>query len=515
VKTLLTGALCALLISACAPASTTPAPTVLTSAEAAPKTPQPRTLLPTPTVPPGRIRESVIAGTWYPDDPDELAEMVDGFLGFVTPIDGEPIALIVPHAGYVYSGIIAAHSFKQLETKAYDVAVVVASDHQAPISNPISVWAEGGFETPLGVVPIDVELAQALVDSNPLITSDLSAHEMEHPIEIQLPFLQRVCPGCSLVPVLMGADDEDTIKVLVEALISLLPNRRAVVIASSDLSHYPSYEDARAVDGSTLGAIETGDTDEIRQTIAASMMAGIPNLSTCACGVGPILVAMQVAAGLGADTVTILRYANSGDSPMGDKSQVVGYGAVMFWHYDPLQPDEAQRAELLALAHSTIKENLETGQIPVYETNDPTLLRPSAAFVTLKKDGELRGCIGHLWADVPLYRIVQQMTVSAATSDPRFPPVTLDELDQLSIEISILSPMRRVTDIQQIEVGTHGLLLLKGNRQGVLLPQVPVDQGWDRETYLDNLCLKAGLPSDCWTDEPTLYRFTAVVFGEE
>jgi AmmeMemoRadiSam system protein B/AmmeMemoRadiSam system protein A len=514
VKTGLKITLCFLLLTACTTTATTPTPATSAPAEAPPKTPQRSTSFPPPT-PPGRIRTSVIAGTWYPDDPDELAEMVDGFLGFVKPVDGEPIALIVPHAGYVYSGLVAAQGFKQLEAMAIDVVIIIASDHQAPISNPIAVWPEGGFETPLGVVPINAELATALVDSSPLITSDLSAHEMEHPIEIELPFLQRVCPGCSIVPVLMGADDEDTIRALADALISLLPNRRAVVIVSSDLSHYPSYEDARAVDGATLGAIETGSPDKFRQAIATSMMAGIPNLATCACGTGPILVAMRVAAGLGGDTVTILRYANSGDAPMGDETQVVGYGAVMFWHYDPPDLDESHRAELLRLAHTAIKEHLETGQIPDYETDDPTLLRPSGAFVTLKKDGELRGCIGHLWADVPLYQVVQQMSVGAAVSDERFPPVTPQETGQLSVEISILSPMRRLTDIQQIEVGTHGLLLLKANRQGVLLPQVPVEQGWDREAYLENLCLKAGLPSDCWTDGPSLYRFTAVVFGEE
>jgi len=495
--------LSALLLSACA------APTATPTAEAT------RTPPPALTVPPGQIRPPAVAGSWYPGDADELTQMVDGFLAAVKPVDGAPIGLIVPHAGYVYSGPVAAYGFRQLEQGEYDVAVVIAADHQPPISNPISVWAEGGFETPLGVVPVDVELAQALVAADPRITFDPAAHENEHPIEIELPFLQRVCPGCRIVPVLMGADDEETVQALANALLSVLPGKRAVVIASSDLSHYPTYDDALVVDGATLGAIETGDPARVRGTIEALMAAGFPNLATCACGEGPILVTMRVAAGLGADTVTVLRYANSADSPQGNKEQVVGYGAVMFWRYEPPDLTEAQREELLSLARTTIAEYLKTGEIPDYKTDDPVLTRRSGAFVTLKEHGELRGCIGHMRADTPLYRVVQEMAVSAATSDPRFPPMTADELGEVSIEISVLSPLRRLTDTQQIEVGTHGLMIFKDGHQGVLLPQVPVEQGWDREEFLENLCLKAGLLPDCWREEAALYTFTAVVFSEE
>ncbi len=502
--------LLALLLPACA------------APAAAPATPTPTAPF-SPTVPPGRVRPAAVAGSWYPGDPDELAAMVDGFLGAVKPVDGEPIALVVPHAGYVYSGPVAAYGFKQLEGGDCEVAVIVAADHQPPLSRPISVWAEGGFETPLGVVPVDVELAEALVAADPRITFDPAAHEGEHPIEIELPFLRRVCPRCRIVPVLMGADDEETVAALADALLSVLPGRRAVVIASSDLSHYPRREDAVQVDGATLAAIESGDPATVRATMAASMAMGVPGLVTCACGEGPILVTMRVAAGLGADTVTVLRYANSADSPYGDPERVVGYGAVMFWHYEPPDLTEARRGELLKLARTTIAQYLATGRIPNYETDDPVLVRRSGAFVTLKKGGnpstglgaDLRGCVGHLWADTPLYRVVQEMAVAAATSDARFPPLTTEELDEVAIEISVLSPLRRITDVQQIEIGVHGLVLVKSGHEGVLLPQVPVERGWDRKEFLENLCLKAGLPRDCWANRPTLYAFTATVFGEE
>jgi AmmeMemoRadiSam system protein B/AmmeMemoRadiSam system protein A len=508
-----------LVLSACVPQPGAPAGHVTPLAEITeqPSTPMPEaTPTEQPPIPsPERIRHPQFAGSWYPDDPDELAEMVDGMLAQVEPVDGAPLALVAPHAGYVFSGPVAATSFKQMVGHEYDVAVIIASDHQAPLSQPISVWAQGGFETPLGVVPVDEALASALIETDERITFSPSTYEKEHVIEIELPFLQRVCPDCRIVPVLMGADDEETIGVLTDALVSVLPGRRVVVIASSDLSHYPDQEDARRIDGATLAAVETFDPVEVRDTIAALMGAEFSNLLTCACGEAPILVAMRTAQGLGADTVTILRYANSGDSEFGDTEQVVGYGAVMFWRYRPPELTQAQREELMSLVRITIAEYLETGDIPDYQTDDPVLNRRSGVFVTLKEDGNLRGCIGHTQADTPLYRVVQETAVSAATGDPRFPALTAEEMSEIGVEISILSPLRRITSVEEVEVGTHGLMIVAGGRQGLFLPQVPVEQGWDLEEYLNNLCLKAGLPHRCWNQDPTLYTFTAVVFGEE
>lgn len=467
------------------------------------------------------IRPSVIAGSWYPGEPEKLARLVDRLLSGVEPVDGEPLALIVPHAGYLFSGSVAAHGFKQLAGLDYEVAVIIAADHQPPVSRPISVWAEGGFETPLGVVPVDTELARALIEASPYITFDPEAHADEHPLEIQLPFLQQVCPDCRIVPILMGSDDEQTVSALATALLQVLPGRRAVVIASSDLSHYPRQQDALRVDSATLAAIETGDPAAVRARIAASMQAKIPGLWTCACGEAPILVAMQVAAGLGADTTTVLAHANSADSPHGNPKQVVGYGAVMFWRYDPPPLTESRRMELLRLARTAIATYLETGQIPPYETNDPVLARRAGVFVTLTKQGEardseesLRGCIGHIHADTPLYQIVPEIAIDAATADRRFPPITLAELEETNIEISILSPLHRVTDVRQIQVGTHGVLIAYQGKQGILLPQVPVKWSWDRIEFLESLCLKAGLSADCWSKQSTLYAFTTIEFGE-
>ena len=513
-KTLLALALSAFISCACAAPPATP-PSLIPSPQAR-ATQLPPSPPPAATVPPDKVHPAILAGTWYPGDPGALRQAVDQMLADAKPFEGDPVALVAPHAGYVFSGPVAAYSFRQLEGKAYDVAVIIAPDHQAPVSHPISVWAEGGLATPLGVVPVDADLARALIAADSRITFDPAAFAEEHAVEIELPFLQRACPACRVVPVLMGADDDAAVQALADALLKVLPGRRAVVIASSDLSHYPKREDAQRVDGATLSAIETGDPAAVRTAIAASMAAGVPNLATCACGDGPILVAMRVARGLGADKAALLRYANSADAPQGDPSQVVGYGAVMFWRSQPSDLTEAQRAELLKLARAAIAEQLRGGSLPAYQTDAPALTRHAGAFVTLMEDGELRGCIGLIQSDeMPLYRTVQEMAVAAATSDPRFLPLTPDELSRVSIEISVLSPMRRIADVQEIVVGTHGVMLVEAGQRGVFLPQVPVEQGWNRDQYLENLCAKAGLPTSCMSANPELYTFTALVFGEE
>lgn len=460
------------------------------------------------------IRPSSLAGTWYPADQEELESIISSLLDMVKPVAGKPIALIVPHAGYFYSGPVAAYGFKQIKAYDFEVAVIIAADHQPPLSDPISVWSEGGFETPLGVIPVDAELAQDIVDSHPLITSDTAPHADEHPIEIQLPFLQSVCSQCAIVPILMGDDQQESVQALSEALLDNLKGRKAVVIASSDLSHYPEYDHAVAIDSATISAIESGDPHLVRQTIQKSLSAGIPNLMTCACGEGPILVAMQVAQGLQSNTTTLLSYANSGDSPYGDRDQVVGYAAVMFWQYEPLRLTAEQKDQVLTLARRTIEEYLANQELPTFESDDPNLTHLANVFVTLKKGEELRGCIGQMKAVLPLYQAIQQAAVSAATKDARFPPLESDELSQVTIEISILSPFKRITDTETIEVGTHGILIYKGGQSGLLLPQVAVESGWDRDQFLENLCLKAGLPVDCWQENAALYTFETIEFGE-
>jgi AmmeMemoRadiSam system protein A len=177
---------------------------------------------------------------------------------------------------------------------------------------------------------------------------------------------------------------------------------------------------------------------------------------------------------------------------------------------------EEDKKELLKIARTSIEEFLKKRRIPSFSPSSPALMERKGAFVTLKKAGFLRGCIGMIEAVKPLYQTVAEMAVAAAIEDPRFPPLTLDELPLITIEISVLSPLEEVEDVEEIEVGKHGVYIIRGFYRGLLLPQVATEYNWDRETFLQHTCLKAGLPTDCWQDTETkIYKFSAEVFGEE
>jgi AmmeMemoRadiSam system protein B/AmmeMemoRadiSam system protein A len=462
------------------------------------------------------VRSPAVAGAFYPAEPVQAKAVLDQYMAPVQPVDGIPMALIVPHAGWVYSGPVAAYAYRQIEGIAYETIVIIGPNHSDPTFDAISVYAEGAFETPFGPVPIDEALAAELLAAHERIVFDRDVHRQEHSIEVQLPFLQQVCPDCFFVPILIGQPTPENLDVLTTALVQALRGKQALVIASSDLSHYPNYKDAVQVDTQSLAAIETMDAEQVSAAMSAQMTQGVPGLVTCACGEGPIIVAMRVTQALGADHVRVLRYANSGDAS-GDHSRVVGYAAVMFWHWQPPEFSAAQQTELLSIARRSLENHLASGQEPMLAPPaDPALNRRLGAFVTLKLDGELRGCIGHMYGDVPLFETIAQATVDAAANDPRFPPLPRDQLEEIEIEISVLAPFKRVRDVHdetEIQVGRHGLYLLYGQQRGVLLPQVPVEQGWDRAQFLEQICFKAGLPGDCW-ERATLYTFTAQVFAE-
>lgn len=520
------------VLAACGAPSATPVPTPLASPLASEST-----VPPTSTPSPEDVHPCQGGNMWFPGDPEQLAAMVDSYLAEAEKdaekIEGEPIALIVPHAGYIYSGWVAAHAYRQIEGLDYDTVVVIGDTHAGGGTAPIAVWARGAYETPLGAVPVDEEVAAALLSADSRILFDRTGHEGEHPVENQIPFLQRTLSGdFKVVPIVLHDDSLEIAEALSQALVKALANRKALIVASTDLSHWPAYDDARASDAAMLAAIETMDPQVLLGTDREWMSKGIPNLATTVCSKGSVMTAMLAAPRLGANQVTVLKYANSGDVPIGDRSQVVGYGAVMFWRGEgnpisfvvstppgpvaeaiPLSAED--KKELLAMARQTIAHFLETGAFPQFAVTKPALLQERGAFVTLKKHGELRGCIGHLIGDRPLYLVVQGMAVSAAVGDQRFPPVTGEELSDLEIEISVLSPLEQVESVDQIQVGLHGVIIRRDLNQAVYLPQVAPEQGWDREEMLENLCLKAGLSKDAWKKEGTrFYVFTAEVFEE-
>lgn len=287
--------------------------------------------IPTQTFSAEPLRRPAFAGKFYTADAAALAAKIDGYLAGKTPTEGRPLALIVPHAGYAFSGPVAGYAYAEIRGQAYDAVILIGQNHYLQDFSGIAVYPGGAWQTPLGTVPVDQELAQAILSRNPAFESDPALHAQDHCLEVQVPFLQRTLPGTPIVPILIGYPDPENARALVEALSAVLPGRSVLLIASSDLSHYPAYDDARRVDQATLAAIAALDTDALRRSASAGMSEGIPNLLTTCCGEEAIVVVMEVAKQLGADRAQVLYYANSGDVAGGDRTQVVGYGAVKIW----------------------------------------------------------------------------------------------------------------------------------------------------------------------------------------
>ena len=469
----------------------------------------------TPSEVEGPVREPAVAGAFYPDNKVELDSVIDEFLNKVElpELDKYIRALIVPHAGYVYSGQVAAYGYKTLIGQDINRVILIGNSHQEYFDGA-SIYPRGYFKTPLGEVEIDEDFAKKLIDASDKIYFKESAHLEEHSLEVQLPFLQKTLKNFKIVPIILG-NQPGAAGILINAMENLIDDN-TLIIASSDLSHYPNYENAQYSDNKVIEAILTGKREKFRQTITDVEKENIPNLQTCACGHDAIEVVMGL---MEEKTAKLLEYANSGDVSMGDKSQVVGYAAVVFM--DSISSPQAeeelnkeQQKRLLEIAKESLESYLKEGKIMKFEEDDPLLNKRMGAFVTLKKHGELRGCIGVFEPDISLYQVVAETVISSAINDPRFMPVTKEELPLLEYEISVLSPLKKVDSYKDVEIGKHGVKIVKGSRGGVFLPQVATENNWGRDTFLSILCTqKAGLDADCWKDEDTdIYVFTAQVF---
>jgi len=468
------------------------------------------------TTSPQNVRKPAVAGAFYPANPVELKNQIDIFLKNVEKkeFDGRIFGLMVPHAGYVYSGQVAAHCFKQLQGLSFDTVVIIGMSHYAYFEG-ISVYDTGYYETPLGLVEIDTELASSLIKSHPKIKSLKEAQSEEHSLEVEIPFLQQVLKkGFRIVPILMSNPGD--CQILANSLISHYKGKKILFIASSDMSHYPPDEIANEIDKITLSLIEGMDMNKL----VAWLNEPHEKCSTLLCGSGAVLTLMLIAKEFGITQPEILSYANSGDVPViGDKSRVVGYGAVIFIQKEvkPMILNHEEKQVLLKIARDTIEDYVKNRHIPPIAVDDySNLQQPAGVFVTLTKNKQLRGCIGYIKPIAPLAQAVSKMAIAAATEDPRFSPVTKDELKEIKIEITVLSELTRISNIDQIEVGRHGLYLVKGGNSGLLLPQVPIEQGWNREEFLTHTCYKAGLPANAWQEKDTeIYIFTGLIFHEK
>jgi len=464
------------------------------------------------------IRPPAVAGTFYPDDKNELDKILTGLINQSEKIttDGKLRILIVPHAGIQYSGPTAAAGFKQIENLNYRRVIILGASHRAWF-NHAAVFANGAWETPLGKVEIDENLAANLINESNII-EDNSPHQEEHSLEVELIFLQKVLKDFKIVPILVSQTDENLINDLAQKIAHNFDGQTLLVI-STDLSHYPPYEVAKKVDNQTIEAILSGEPKKFAQTIQNLEQAGYPNLQTACCGLEAVKVGLKVGQLLKVNWQKI-KYENSGDTA-GEKSQVVGYAAVGGFSKnlpaDADYLDENAQKEALEIARKTLEEYLTSGKIPEISPKNPSLLENLGAFVTLRKHGELRGCIGEFEPKEPLYKVIQRMAAAAATEDPRFPPVSASELKDIKIEISVITPKRKISDWKEIELGKHGVVVQKGFHSGTFLPQVATETGWSLEEFLSQLCWqKAGLPADCYKDPSVnLYVFEAQVFEED
>jgi AmmeMemoRadiSam system protein B/AmmeMemoRadiSam system protein A len=467
------------------------------------------------------IREPAVAGTWYSDNPDVLSKEIRRYLGDAKKegIGGKVIALVAPHAGYYYSGSVAAHAYKLIEGETFETVVVVAPSHQA-LFKGASLYDRGGFRTPLGLVPIDVELSKKMMEKEKLIQFLPEAHSKEHSLEIQLPFLQVALKPFKLVPIVMEPSwSWETCQALAKAIAETVRGKNVLLVASTDLSHFHPYNKAVGLDKVVLNHIERFDPEGLNRDLKQGRCE--------ACGGGPIVSIMLAAKALGADKGKALKYLNSGDVA-GDKSRVVGYGAGVFYKTaggtEKMREEKKKAGVDLGLNEQekktlhqivkTVVENKTRGKaVPEFNVDSPVLKESRGAFVTITKKGQLRGCIGYIEGRGPLHKTIEEMAEAAAFRDPRFGSVTEKELPDLEYEISVLTPLRRITDTNEIEVGKHGIYMKKGWNSGLLLPQVATEYGWDRQTFLEHTCQKAGLPADAWKDKSAeVYIFSADIF---
>jgi AmmeMemoRadiSam system protein B/AmmeMemoRadiSam system protein A len=475
------------------------------------------------------VREPAVANQFYPGRAEDLVAMVDRMLKDAEPpvLTGRLVAIQVPHAGLQFSGPTAACAYTLLREMGPVTVVMVGPSHRVFVDKA-AVYGKGKWKTPLGEVEIDEALAASIVAADEFIEDNPQAHKVEHSLEVQVPFLQRVLKEFKIVPVMLLEPTWEQCEKVGKAIAAASEDRNVLVLASTDLYHGESYDDARAIDSVTAGLIADFDPK--------ALYDGLRGRKAQACGGDPVIVAMVAAKEMGAGKAVVLAMTNSNDV-VGEKGgYCVGYSATAFMDSDqsgcvgnaPKAEVEMptgdgsddltaeEQASLLEIARSTLEMHIREGKVPDVKPLTDRLREKRGAFVTLHKIGDLRGCIGYIEAHKPLFEAVKEMAVAASTEDPRFPPVTAEELGDIDIEITVLSPLKRIDDPEKVEVGKHGLIVRRGGRSGLLLPQVPVEQGWDRKTFIEGTCMKAGLAPDAWKHEGTEFLvFTGQVFGEQ
>ncbi len=468
-------------------------------------------------------RLPAVAGQFYPAEKNILHQMLTDLFSKAVPLEkvGDVVAIISPHAGYVYSGIVAASSFNQIDDqKEYENIFILGPSHHVAFDGA-AIYAKGNYLTPLGSVTVNQELARNLIKGSKVFIERDDAHSQEHSVEVQLPFLQYIMKKkFKIIPIVVGTNRLETCEQMARELKPYF-NSKNLFIISTDFSHYPSYNDAIKVDTATAKAICSNSLQNVLSVLNQNDAQNIPNLATSMCGWTCVLTLLAMTEGDSHVLYHEILYKNSGDVEIGNRNNVVGYHAIAITldskaSVSGFNLSDQEKKELIGIARKTIQTYLETKKIQEIDQTvfSQNLRKPAGAFVTLKKHGELRGCIGRFDAVEPLFKVVQSMAIASATQDTRFPQVESSELSNIQIEISVLTPMRKINSIDEIELGKHGIYIRKGWHAGTFLPQVATETGWSKEEFLGHCAQdKAGIGWDGWKDAD-IFIYEALVFGE-
>ncbi len=472
-------------------------------------------------------RQPVVAGRFYPSAKEELEAELDELFRKArkTTLNKEIIvdnirAVISPHAGYIFSGQVAATAYLPLKNRT-DIKRIflIGSSHHAWFEGA-SVYYDAHYITPLGKIEIETEIARKLLAHGEIISYHPEAHANEHSLEVQLPFLQYILSRkFTIIPIIIGSQSKDTPYRLADILKEYFVPGNLFVI-STDLSHYPEYYDAVKTDQLTIEALCSNNPEIFNRQVAENEKKRIPNLSTSICGWSSALTLLSITSSLKGVAYHPVLYQNSGDIALyGEKTRVVGYQSVLITvaqdeedYSGSLSAEEKKL--LLKHARESIEDYLnDNTSIPARVESLPrALTKPYGAFVSLYVDDKLRGCIGRLEADEAIFNTVEKMAVASASHDSRFAPIREEELEKMKIEISVLSPLRKISSIHEIIPGKHGILIRKGCYSGTFLPQVADKTGWDTEELLAQCSdRKAGLGRDGWKDAE-IFIYEAEVF---
>ena len=478
------------------------------------------------------VRNAAHAGRFYPGSKGELTKMIREFLSHSEKIqvNGKIRALWVPHAGYIFSGQIAANGYQLVRGGDYEVVLILGPSHHVHLKcASIGPWSH--YRTPLGDAPVDTQLVRKLRSYKAHVANAAEGHKFEHSVEVQVPFVQTVLPGVPIVPIVMRGDlSYDKCSAFASILAKAVKGKKVLLVASSDMSHFPNYRDAYDVDARILDAVAGFDTKKIFRLKDSLLQNKIPNLDCALCGSSTLLTVMLASRQLRAGEAVVLPYANSGDLT-GERGRVVGYGAAAFYKKnkkkarhggDPMMKEipfsKEEKKQLFQIARESIDATLKGKSLPRFSVRAPHLLEKRGVFVTLMNQGRLRGCIGHFDADRPLYQIVTQMAIAASTQDPRFAynPVKVQEMDEITIKISILSERKKIDSIDEIEIGKHGIWIMQNGRGGTYLPEVATELGWDKIEFLEHCCVeKAGLSRDAWKKGAEIYIYSSQILSEK